>query len=221
MDTLPTTLNADRRLAALVHGAQAPWLRSPEPGVERRLLERVGGEVALATSIVRYAPGSRFAAHVHELGEEFLVLEGVFSDEHGDHPAGSYARNPPGSRHAPYSEGGCVIFVKLRQMARDDRDAVRLMGPRAEARLLHEAGNLVVRLEALPPGGRLPLGGATGAQEVFVVEGSAMLHEEGRATPLERWSWLRWPQHGAVHIEAGGDGALLWTARGHLPPARR
>ncbi len=83
------------------------------PGVERRMLERDGDEVARATSLVRFAPNSAFSAHRHGGGEEFLVLEGVFSDESGDFPAGTYARNPVGSRHVPSSELGCVIFVKL------------------------------------------------------------------------------------------------------------
>src|SRR5918993_663748 len=98
-----------------LHPARLPWAPSPMAGVERRMLDRVGGEVARATSIVRYAPGSRFSAHAHGGGEEFLVLEGVFSDEHGDFPTGSYVRNPPTSRHTPGSESGCTLFVKLWQ----------------------------------------------------------------------------------------------------------
>eukprot|EP01031_Cornospumella_fuschlensis_P017192 gene17192-21020_t len=88
-------LNADRTQAALVHGHLQPWCASTEPGVERRMLERVGGEVAVASTIVRYMAGSRFAAHRHDLGEEFMVLEGTFSDEHGHYPVGTYVRNPP------------------------------------------------------------------------------------------------------------------------------
>ena len=94
-------LNADFTQRAAMHGTRLPWTPSPIAGVDRRMLERIGGEVARATSIVRYAPNSHFSAHTHEGGEEFLVLEGVFSDEHGDFPAGSYVRNPPTSRHAP------------------------------------------------------------------------------------------------------------------------
>jgi ChrR-like protein with cupin domain len=82
--------------------------------------------VARATSIVRYAPGSHFSPHTHGGGEEFLVLEGVFQDEHGDFPAGSYVRNPPTSRHTPGSELGCTIFVKLWQFDPSDRTGVRL-----------------------------------------------------------------------------------------------
>ena len=66
------------------------------------MLDRIGDEVARATSIVRYAPGSSFARHEHAKGEEFLVLEGIFSDDSGDYPAGFYVRNPPGSGHTPF-----------------------------------------------------------------------------------------------------------------------
>ena len=94
------------------------------------MLDRSGGEVARATSIVRYAPGARFDRHVHGGGEEILVLEGVFSDESGDHPAGTYLRNPPGSAHAPFSREGCVLFVKLWQFTAGDTAALRPGHPR-------------------------------------------------------------------------------------------
>ena len=119
-------LNADFTQRAAVHAASLPWQPSPTPGVDRRMLDRIGDEVARATSIVRYAPDSRFPAHTHGGGEEFLVLDGVFQDEHGDFPAGSYVRNPPGSRHSPGSAPGCTIFVKLWQFDPDDRAQVRL-----------------------------------------------------------------------------------------------
>ena len=113
-------INADFTQRVVIRTAGLPWLPSPQAGVERRMLDRVGGEVARATSLVRYAAQSSFPAHVHALGEEFLVLDGVFGDEHGDYPAGTYVRNPPGSRHAPRTAPGCVILVKLRQMAPDE-----------------------------------------------------------------------------------------------------
>jgi hypothetical protein len=90
------------------------------------MLDRIGDEVARATSIVRYAPHSRFSAHTHGGGEEFLVLDGVFQDEHGDYPAGTYIRNPPTSSHTPGSKPGCTIFVKLWQFDPDDRTPVRI-----------------------------------------------------------------------------------------------
>ena len=118
-------LNADFSAKALVHSDQVEWLASPMKGVDRRMLDRIGGEVARATSIVRYAPGSHFSPHTHTGGEEFIVLEGVFQDEHGDFPAGTYVRNPPTTSHTPGSEPGCVIFVKLWQFDMDDRTQFR------------------------------------------------------------------------------------------------
>jgi len=96
-------INADFSARAVVDTASMPWVPSPLAGVERKMLDRDGGEVARATSVVRYAAGSAFEPHEHGGGEEFFVLEGVFSDEHGDYPAGTYVRNPPGSRHRPFS----------------------------------------------------------------------------------------------------------------------
>jgi ChrR-like protein with cupin domain len=52
------------------------------------------------------------------------VLEGVFQDEHGDYPTGTYVRNPPTSSHTPASEAGCTIFVKLWQFDPHDRTPV-------------------------------------------------------------------------------------------------
>ena len=114
------------RSGSSVHAARLPWVPSPMAGVERRMLDRIGDEVARATSIVRYAPGSHFSPHTHGGGEEFLVLEGVFQDEHGDFPTGSYIRNPPTSRHTPRSAPGCVLFVKLWQFDPADRQHVAI-----------------------------------------------------------------------------------------------
>ena len=119
-------INADFSKRVAVRAARLPWIPSPMKGVDRRMLDRVGDEVARATSIVRYASHSHFSAHTHGGGEEFLVLEGVFQDEHGDFPAGSYVRNPPTSSHTPGSASGCVIFVKLWQFDPEDRTQVRL-----------------------------------------------------------------------------------------------
>jgi len=80
-------LHADLEQRVTLNTAALPWTPSPMAGVERRMLDRRGGEVARATSIVRYAPGSRFERHSHGGGEEILVLEGTFSDELGDYRA--------------------------------------------------------------------------------------------------------------------------------------
>lgn len=217
-------LHADRKLPAFVHGSRQPWRASPEPGVQRRLLERAGGEVASASSIVRYRAGSTFAAHRHDLGEEFLVLQGTFSDEHGHYPAGTYVRNPPGSHHAPFSESGCVIFVKLRQMTTDETRSLRVFPEQRiwsalastghERAKLFTEGAVTVALERLAPGVRWPSADAPGGEELFVLDGRIHLLEPQRAT-LEPWDWSRLPAGGHTG-SAGSQGALIWVKRGHL-----
>lgn len=174
-------LNADFSKRAAAHAARMEWTPSPIAGVERRMLDRVGGEVARATTIVRYAPASRFSPHTHGGGEEFLVLDGVFQDEHGDFPAGCYIRNPPTSRHTPGSELGCTLFVKLWQFDPDDRTHVRIDTrkmvfvatpgrPGAEIMPLFRDDREDVRLERWAPGAEITLGDLNGI-EVIVLDG--------------------------------------------------
>ena len=118
-------LNTNFEERVVIHSDTLEWIASPMPGVDRRMLDRIGGEVARATSIVRYVPNSKFSAHTHTGGEEFIVLDGVFQDEHGDFPEGTYVRNPPTTSHTPGSEPGCTIFVKLWQFDMDDRTQFR------------------------------------------------------------------------------------------------
>ncbi|MES1195781.1 MAG: cupin domain-containing protein [Steroidobacter sp.] len=218
-------LNADRLRHVVMHGAKLPWLQSSEYGVERCMLERAGGEIALATSIVRYQPGSKFSSHIHDLGEEFLVLEGTFADEHGEYSAGTYVRNTPGSSHAPYSTHGCTIFVKLRQMARNDTGRVKLLpdqqvwqssGNEIEQALLYANDSIVVGLLRMKSGCELPARRCHDGEELFVIQGS-VLWCDARRTVLNKWSWLRNPgsEHRALISQ---DDSLLWIKRGHLNP---
>lgn len=215
-------LNADFGLRAAVHAPRLDWTPSPIPGVDRRMLDRVGGEVARATSIVRYAPGSRFSPHTHGGGEEFLVLDGVFQDEHGDFPAGSYIRNPPTTRHTPGSGPGCTIFVKLWQFDPQDRTAVRLdtgvmvyeSAPgRAGVELapLFEDAREHVRLERWAPGISVELA-LPGGIELLVLDGSFV---EG-GEEFGRQSWLRLPAGAALRAVAGPQGCRVWVKSGHL-----
>lgn len=203
-------LNADLSRPVTVHGAALPWLPSPLPGVERRMLYRVGGEQARATSLVRYAPGSRFSAHVHGAGEEFVVLEGVFEDEHGRYPVGSYVRNPPGSAHAPGASEGCVIFVRLRQFHAQDRQALVMQLP-AQGGTLFENDHERVWLEALQPGESCRWDSGRGL-ELLVLAGQ--LH--GAAGSLPAWSWMRLPAGQAVELKAGSEGARVWLKEAAL-----
>lgn len=220
--SMTVDVNDDFSLRASVHAADQPWLPSPQDGVDRRPLDRIGGEVARATSIVRFAPGSSFTSHIHTGGEEYLVLDGVFQDEDGDFPVGTYVRNPPGTRHSPASAPGCEILVKLWQFDPDDRLQVRIDAqdmvfaaeegePGVSAALLHEDARETVRMERWAPGASIARRTPAGA-EIFVVAGSFL---EGGETFRPR-SWLRLPKGAILDAVAGAEGATLWTKTGHL-----
>ena len=214
-------INADLSQRAVVHSEELPWVESPLPGVERRMLERDGEEVARATSVVRYAPNSSFDAHTHGGGEEFFVLDGVFSDEHGDFGPGTYVRNPPGSRHTPGSAKGCTILVKLRQMDPDDQEHVRIDTTTAAWQRgavegaavmpLFERGSERVALLKLAPGTRLGRHEHPGGEETFVLDG-ALEDEFGR---YPKSAWLRHPP-GSAHAPFSEEGCLLYVKTGHL-----
>jgi anti-sigma factor ChrR (cupin superfamily) len=220
-------LNADFSQRAVVHAATLEWTLSPIAGVERRMLERIGGEVARATSIVRYAPHSHFSRHTHEGGEEFFVLEGVFQDEHGDYPAGSYVRNPPTSAHTPGSEPGCTILVKLWQFDATDRTQVRIdttqceyqrdpLRPAVAVIPLHQDEHEVVALERWQAGTQVSLQSPAGL-ELVVLDGS---FAEG-SDVFRYQSWLRLPPGSLVRAQAGPEGCRVWIKRGHLARAQR
>ena len=201
-------LNADFSVPAVVHAAKQPWVSSPTPGVKRRMLFRIGDEKARATSIVRYAPDSHFPAHGHPGGEEILVLNGVFQDESGDYPAGSYMRNPPGSGHRPGSQPGCVIFVKLWQFRQDDQAYIAL---RAAAGILFDNGHEQVRLENWAPNQDVEVSNAEGL-ELLVLDGSFSDITESFA----RLSWLRYPAGRPLRVHIGAEGARVWLKSGLL-----
>ncbi len=215
-------VNADFNQRAVVHAARLDWLPSPMPGVERRMLDRIGDEVARATSIVRYAPESSFSPHVHTGGEEFLVLEGVFQDEHGDFPAGSYIRNPPESKHKPGSDLGCTIFVKLWQFDLQDRTPVRVEAhkvtqsvvperPGVKITPLFQDARETVRLEFWEPGTTVDYQ-PDGGLEILVLEGG--FTEQGENFTAQ--SWLRLPIGAALSAQVGAEGCRCWVKEGHL-----
>ena len=230
-----TRLNADFSKRVVVHASEIPWTPSPMAGVERRMLDRIGDEEARATTIVRFAPGSSFSEHTHHGGEEYLVLDGVFQDQYGDFPAGTYVRNPPRTSHKPYTDAGCTILVKLRQMAPSDQNQFSVnthtgrltqgssggtadchltavaTGPGVLTMLLHEDERETVAIETWSAGAAVDEE-ASGGLELLVLEGSVREGED----ELRKWSWLRLPRGGSLGAVAGPEGARLWVKRGHL-----
>ena len=215
-------LHADLNQAVVLDTTTQPWRPSPMAGVVRRMLDRRGAEVARATSIVRYAPGSRFAPHIHGGGEEILVLEGTFSDGHGHHPAGSYLRNPAGSSHAPFSEEGCTLLVKLHQMHPADQTSIVVHTRTAQwlpglvagldVMPLHAWGSEHVALVRWAPGTIFQPHGHPGGEEILVLEG---VFQDERGT-YPAGTWLRNPP-GSCHRPWSEVGCTIWVKTGHLP----
>jgi anti-sigma factor ChrR (cupin superfamily) len=216
-------VNADFSERVVIRPADYQWVDSPMPGVERMMLDRIGDEVARATSIVRYAPGSVFSAHVHSGGEEFLVLEGEFGDEHHVYPTGTYVRNPIGTSHTPrVGDQGCTIFVKLHQFAADDqvqivtqtKDAQWSQGlvPGLSVLGLHEFEGEHVALVRWAPGTVFNPHKHWGGEEVFVIEG--VFYDEHGEYPAG--TWMRSPHLSAHTPYTKAEGALIYVKVGHL-----
>lgn len=216
-------LNADFSERVIVHSDALEWQASPMKGVDRRMLDRIGGEVARATTIVRYAPDSHFSAHTHSGGEEFIVLDGVFQDEHGDYPAGTYVRNPPTTKHTPGSKPGCTIFVKLWQFDMDDRNQFRKnmaeeLGAKVDgvaSAILHKDERETVSFHHMDAGSILDIT-AAGGIEVLMISGSMTT----KGDMLRKGSWLRIPENQSLTAVAGDEGAQVWIKTGHLPFAQ-
>ena len=214
-------INEDLTRPVIVHAAGLDWIPSPAAGIDRKMLYREGDEVARATSIVRYAPGSAFPPHVHSGGEEILVMDGTFQDEHGDYPAGSYFRNPPGTAHTPAAADGCTIFVRLWQFREgDDVQIVRQPGD-GEAAPLRDGANAArvlfedaaerVSIEEWEPGASVAVANDRGL-EFLVLAGSLAVGDE----ELVAQSWGRLPAGKDLRAAVGPQGARIWMKQAPL-----
>lgn len=223
-------INGDLSVRVVVDSRQMPWSPSPSPSVWRKRLHLVGpAESGQVTSIVRYEPGSQFHAHEHPAGEEILVLDGVFSDEHGDWPAGSYLLNPEGFRHTPYSRDGCLLFVKLRQFPGPGRRHVAidteklpwqadpLPGVSVKALYSQPGFTDTVRLERWAPGTDIGIRHYADGAELLVLDGQFADEHGAYATG----TWMRLPP-GYGHAAKSADGCTLYVKEGgftYLQPA--
>lgn len=218
-----TRLNADFSERVVIRPDQYQWLPSPMPGVTRMMLDRIGDEVARATSIVRYAPNSEFSPHRHDGGEEIFVLEGTFADEHGEYGAGSYIRNPIGTSHTPrIGDDGAIIFVKLHQFDAHDTEK-KVLNTHAEPWLqgmveglsvmpLHQHGSESVALVKWQPNTQFLSHRHWGGEEILVMEGT-FYDEHGR---YPTGTWLRSPHLSQHTPYTKEDGAVIYVKTGHL-----
>jgi len=215
-------INDDFNLKAVANIAELDWLASPSAGVMRKPLDRVGDEIARATSIVLYEPNSAFEPHEHPEGEEIMVLDGEFSDGTGDYPAGTYIRNPPGSCHAPKSQKGRTLFVKLRQFHPNDSTTVRIdtneapwyqgMVAGLTVMPLHEFDGVNTALVRWAPNTIFNPHVHPGGEEIFVLQG--VFHDEYGSYPAG--SWIRSPRYSKHAPFTKAEGALIYVKTGHL-----
>lgn len=213
-------INSDYSQRVVINSHDLPWTSSPEFGVNRRMLDRIGDEVAKATSIVRYQPGSKFKSHVHDFGEEIFVLEGVFSDETGHYPVGSYIMNPPGSSHAPFSEEGCTLFVKLRHLGVDqtEREVIDtrtaqwyqglIPGLKVMPLMRQGTGSTLVKWD---PQTYFNPHKHFGGEEILVISG--VFEDEFGRYPTG--TWIRSP-HMSQHQPFSKEGCTIFVKTGHL-----
>ena len=212
--------NLDLSQAVVINSQDQEWLASLAVGVKRIPLERESAESGHVTSIVKYEPGSEFSSHIHPAGEEIFVLEGVFSDENGDYPAGSYLRNPAGSSHAPFSKEGCTLFVKLNQFKEGD-DALVALNTHEQPWLqgqggltvkpLHQYEGESVALVHWPAGERFAPHKHWGGEEILVLKGE--FKDEHGSYP--KGTWIRSP-HLSEHFPYVDEETIILVKVGHL-----
>jgi anti-sigma factor ChrR (cupin superfamily) len=197
-----------------------PWIKSPADGVSRIHLEREALESGHTTSFVKFEPNSFFPQHQHPLGEEIYVLDGVFSDENGDYPAGSYLRNPPGSHHQPFTKKGCTLFVKLEQFQHDDTKQVVLRPDQQhwsqgignlKVTSLHQHNTESTALVRWPENEVFQPHTHWGGEEIIVISGR-FIDEHGE---YPKGSWIRSP-HMSKHFPRVEEETLILVKVGHL-----
>ena len=217
-------LNGDFSRHVIIQTADLDWQESPSPGVWRKRLDRIGpAEAGRVTSIVRYDPGSEFPTHPHPGGEEFLVLEGTFSDHSGDFGVGTYVLNPEGFEHTPYTKDGCVIFVKLRQYPGLDRPRIIVDTNASEWQPVGDTGLARIMLfdddrfpdktwlTRMAPGAVVPYHDHPDGEEIYVLEGT-MSDEHGR---YDAGHWYRSPP-GSAHEVTAETEVVIYVKRDHL-----
>ncbi len=220
-------INADFTQRVVVETAAMEWRTSPSATVWRKRLALSGAEEAgVVTSIVRYDADSAFAEHGHPGGEEIFVIDGVFSDEHGDYPAGTFLLNPEGYRHAPFSKDGCVIFVKLCQYAGGGREKATVDTTALDWRPGPNDGTwfkplytqmgfperiALIRMDA--GAGPIPHD-HPGGEELLVLDGA--LEDEDGSYPAG--SWQRSPAGSAHHAPRSPDGCTFLVRQGFMTP---
>lgn len=222
IDIQSNGFNSDLDSRVVLFESDEKWRSSPSDGVKRLYLDRANfSEYTSATSIVKFDKNSQFSGHAHQNGEEFFVLDGIFSDEHGDYPKGTYVRNPDGSCHSPFSKDGCKIFVKLRQFQKDDSARIvrsviepwEIYNEEVTYLKLHEFRNEIVYIAEFKPRSKIILPFKNkGGEEILVLSGA--IHD--KENNFAAITWIRDPKSCFIEACAGNNGVRVFVKTGHL-----
>jgi anti-sigma factor ChrR (cupin superfamily) len=215
-----TNLNMDFDKRIVIHTEKMDWIASPSTSVFRKPLARADKESGHATSVVQYVKGASFKKHAHPNGEEILVLDGIFSDEHGDYPKGSYIRNPPGTSHSPFSKDGCTLLVKLHQFQSSDLEQVIINTGKTQwhqgigglqVMPLHSHIHENTALVKWPKNEVFQAHSHLGGEEIYVIKGTF----QDQFGKYPKGTWIRSP-HNSQHTPFVEEETIIWVKTGHL-----
>lgn len=195
------------------------WEPTPYPGIWFGCFEANHSiQEHPLTMLTRFDPGGFFAPHDHPDGEEILVVQGMFADETGEYPAGSYLLNPEWFHHSPYSPNGCITFVKLRHHGGKDRNQIRAnihllpwvssSIPQIKVKPLYQQPGFpeTVQIERWEPGTHLFWRSESMVKEIFVLEG-VWADELGE---YPAGTWLRYPPN-CAYTPSSPEGCVLYV----------
>jgi anti-sigma factor ChrR (cupin superfamily) len=217
-----TSIHSDFSQRIVITPKDYLWQSSLIGGVEQMVLEHAVGDGLRSSSIIRYIKNSILTGRLHG-NQEFYVLEGIYSDESGEHAAGSYLRYPAGVSHT-YKIGteGATLFLKSNQIGKGDLQQVIMDTNVCQWRQglveglnvisLHEFEGEHVALVKWAPHTQFNTHKHWGGEEIFVLEG--IFHDE--YGQYSKGSWLRSPHLSQHTPYTEKEGALIYVKVGHL-----
>jgi len=218
-------INADCAQLVILRPADREWEDAGQAGVSRAVLERINHRtLGRETALMRLAPGTRLAPEVLDRRLEIFVIEGTFSDGHGDYGARTFIMNPPGTTYAAASRDGCLLYTKrLDGFAGDSARIVidladaawKPFGERvAEVVPFYQVGErgVAARVGHVFPNAKIAEHDHPGGEEVLILDG-VFKDQFGDGTP---GTWLRYPIGLAHEPYSGDDGALIYIRDGDV-----
>lgn len=218
-------INADCTKLVILRPDQMVWEGTDQTGVSRIILERVNDSLlGRETSLARLAPNTELTPEVLETRMEIFVVEGAFSDGHGEYEARTFIMNPPGTTFTGATREGCVIYVKRLNGFGGGGEPVAIDTSTADwtpfgqrvAEVIHfykdDERDVTARVGKVFPNAQLMEHDHPGGEEVLILEGS-FKDQFGEGLP---GTWLRYPI-GLAHAPSTGDeGALVYIRDGDV-----